>query len=170
MTTKLFSVGPQGPPPGDTLPAIEFRNSYQWAADPAPVPQNKICVELPATLKDNVAIYDFKIGQQNLRYSQLPYAEGDVSAQINAAIAKLDPLPDQTGKDGYFLSTDGRDAFWAIVNTLPDQTGQSGKFLTTDGVRASWGMVSGGSDSGTFDLDGGSATVVGTFDFDGGPA
>lgn len=47
-------------------------------------------------------------------------------------------LPDQTGNNGKFLSTNGTTASWETVGGLPSQTGQSGKFLTTDGTDASW--------------------------------
>jgi hypothetical protein len=54
-----------------------------------------------------------------------------------------DSLPDQSGQNGKFLTTDGTDASWATVDALPDQTGQSGKVLTTNGTTASWGSASG---------------------------
>ena len=49
-----------------------------------------------------------------------------------------DPLPDQTGNNGKFLSTNGTTASWETVGGLPSQTGNAGKFLTTDGTDASW--------------------------------
>ena len=52
-------------------------------------------------------------------------------------------LPDQTGNEGKFLTTNGTTTSWATVqggggDSLPDQTGQEGKFLSTNGSTASW--------------------------------
>lgn len=51
---------------------------------------------------------------------------------------EVDALPDQSGQDGKFLTTDGKDASWSDVDSLPDQTDKEGKFLTTDGDKALW--------------------------------
>lgn len=51
-------------------------------------------------------------------------------------------LPDQTGNSGKFLTTNGTEASWAIVDALPSQTGNSGKFLTTNGTAATWSTAS----------------------------
>ena len=51
-------------------------------------------------------------------------------------------LPDQTGKSGKVLGTDGTNPSWGTVaGTLPSQTGNSGKYLTTDGSNASWSAI-----------------------------
>ena len=52
-------------------------------------------------------------------------------------------LPTQTGNSGKFLTTDGTNAAWSVVNSLPTQTGNSGKYLTTDGTNPSWGTTTG---------------------------
>lgn len=57
---------------------------------------------------------------------------------INTAFNGGSSLPDQTGQNGKFLTTNGTSASWGTVESLPSQTGQSGKFLTTDGTSASW--------------------------------
>jgi len=54
----------------------------------------------------------------------------------------VDPLPDQTGNSGKFLTTNGTTASWAIVDALPSQASQSGKLLTTNGTDASWASQS----------------------------
>ena len=51
---------------------------------------------------------------------------------------EVDALPDQTGNDGKFLTTDGSDASWSDVDSLPDQKDQDGKFLKSNGVDALW--------------------------------
>lgn len=50
-------------------------------------------------------------------------------------------LPDQTGANGKFLSSDGINAFWQTIDLFPDQTGQDGKFLTTNSGVLSWETV-----------------------------
>ena len=54
-------------------------------------------------------------------------------------------LPSQTSNSGKYLTTDGTNSSWGVVNqySLPSQTGNSGKFLTTNGTSESWGDVSG---------------------------
>lgn len=56
-------------------------------------------------------------------------------------IALEGELPEQSGQSGKFLTTNGSEPSWAIVDALPSQTGQSGKFLTTNGTAASWADV-----------------------------
>jgi hypothetical protein len=51
---------------------------------------------------------------------------------------EVDALPDQTGNDGKFLTTDGSNASWSDVDSLPDQKDQDGKFLKSNGVDALW--------------------------------
>ncbi len=91
-------------------------------------------------------------------------------------------LPDQSGQNGKFLTTNGTTASWGTVESLPDQTGQSGKFLTTDGTDASWSdkplvnkargtgqeLVIGGS-SYTYDTTGSrDSTIINGYDASGG--
>jgi hypothetical protein len=47
-------------------------------------------------------------------------------------------IPDQTGNEFMFLTTDGLVTSWASAGGLPTQTGNSGKYLSTDGSVASW--------------------------------
>lgn len=133
MSTNLFSVGPQGSDRGSSS-SSEFRPPYQWAADPAAVPLGKVCIEAPPKLIGNTAIYKFKIGQGNLRYSQLPYAEGDVSTQINILIQNL-------GTAAY----EDIDYFALYENGLPDQAGHAGEHLVTDGTTAHWTPLDNGN-------------------------
>lgn len=55
-----------------------------------------------------------------------------------------DELPEQSGQSGKFLTTNGSEPSWAIVDALPSQTGHSGEFLTTDGTDASWANLATG--------------------------
>ena len=57
---------------------------------------------------------------------------------VQTEIAAFDALPDQTGNDGKYLTTDGTTTSWETVDALPDQTGNEGKYLTTNGASASW--------------------------------
>jgi hypothetical protein len=50
-------------------------------------------------------------------------------------------VPSQTGNAGEFLTTDGTNASWAVVDALPSQTGNAGKYLTTNGTAASWQSI-----------------------------
>lgn len=59
--------------------------------------------------------------------------------------ASSEELPSQTGQSGKFLTTNGTNASWSIVDILPSQSGQSGKFLSTNGSTASWETLTGGS-------------------------
>ena len=62
-----------------------------------------------------------------------------VNRAITNAIENIDALPDQTGKNGKFLTTNGTDASWGdIPSELPSQSGQAGKVLTTNGSSVSW--------------------------------
>lgn len=65
--------------------------------------------------------------------------DGSITAQDLAPGAAVPP---QTGNAGKFLTTDGTNASWAVVDVLPSQTGQSGKYLTTNGTNTSWGALS----------------------------
>lgn len=62
------------------------------------------------------------------------YADDAAASAAEAATY----VADQTGNAGKFLTTDGTDVSWAVVDALPDQTGNSGKYLTTDGTDPSW--------------------------------
>ena len=64
---------------------------------------------------------------------------------VQDAINSFEALPDQTGNDGKYLTTDGSTTSWSEVDSLPDQTGNEGKYLTTDGSTASWGTVEQGT-------------------------
>ena len=52
----------------------------------------------------------------------------------NTAINNL--LPDQLGRAGEYLTTDGTDVTWNFP--IANQAGQIGKYLTTDGVTTAW--------------------------------
>lgn len=47
-------------------------------------------------------------------------------------------IPNQTGQNGKFLTTNGSALSWGTAGGLPTQTGNAGKFLTTDGTDAGW--------------------------------
>lgn len=47
-------------------------------------------------------------------------------------------LPDQTGSDGKFLTTDGVNASWSDTSVFPEQAGNAGRTLMTDGAAVSW--------------------------------
>lgn len=50
-------------------------------------------------------------------------------------------LPNQTGNNGKFLTTDGSTATWSTP--LPSQTSNAGKYLKTDATNASWDALTG---------------------------
>jgi hypothetical protein len=57
-------------------------------------------------------------------------------------------LPTQTGNTGKYLTTDGTNVSWEVVDhthshsaELPSQTGQAGEYLQTDGTTATWEPV-----------------------------
>ena len=50
-------------------------------------------------------------------------------------------IPNQSGNNGKFLTTNGSAVSWATVDALPAQSGQNGKYLTTNGSTASWAIV-----------------------------
>lgn len=74
------------------------------------------------------------------------YLVTDSAEPTGLAWVDVDALPDQTGNDGKYLTTDGSTASWVEVDALPDQSGQDGKYLTTDGTTASWSAVDSGGD------------------------
>ena len=47
-------------------------------------------------------------------------------------------LPTMTGNSGKYLTTNGTDSSWAVVDALPSQAGNAGEYLTTNGTVASW--------------------------------
>lgn len=66
---------------------------------------------------------------------------GDVLASIGGVLTWVTPssLPEQSGKNGYFLTTDGADPYWEQIPVgLPEQSGNANKLLTTDGTNSSW--------------------------------
>lgn len=69
-------------------------------------------------------------------------------------------LPSQTGNSGKYLTTDGSDASWGVVDALPDQSGNAGLFLTTDGTDASWAAAGASVERRTIS----GATTLGTSD------
>jgi hypothetical protein len=43
--------------------------------------------------------------------------------------------------DGDFLTNDGSNLLWQVINQLPDPTGSAGKWITTDGTLFSWATL-----------------------------
>jgi hypothetical protein len=70
------------------------------------------------------------------------------TGQTTSTLAFNALAPSQSSNSGKYLTTDGTNTSWAVVNSLPSQTGNSGKYLTTDGTNASWATVSGGATKG----------------------
>ena len=66
---------------------------------------------------------------------------GPLPAIDGSSLTGIDALPDQTGHNGQFLTTDGSSADWTTVDALPTQSGNTGKYLTTNGSTASWAEV-----------------------------
>jgi hypothetical protein len=52
-------------------------------------------------------------------------------------------IPAQSGKAGYYLTTDGVNLYWTNSNVIPSQTGNGGKFLQTDGNSLTWQSTAG---------------------------
>ena len=70
--------------------------------------------------------------------------DASYAATITTALGQKEPLlPEQTGNNGKFLTTDGTSKSWSTIAqyTLPTQTDNAGKFLTTDGTTESWATV-----------------------------
>jgi hypothetical protein len=65
-------------------------------------------------------------------------AYSSASAYTDSAIASFEALPNQSGNDGKYLTTNGASTSWQAVDALPSQSGNSGKYLTTNGASASW--------------------------------
>lgn len=78
-----------------------------------------------------------------------PPNSGSGSGGATTVINNTIDLPNQSGKTGKYLTTNGTIASWADTPPeLPAQTGNSGKMLVTDGAVPSWADVpSGGSDT-----------------------
>lgn len=102
-------------------------------------------VELPTAGESNLGkLYQY-IGITDQNYTQNYFykctSTGDPAVyswtQVDVQ-PTVDPLPDQTGHNGEFLTTNGTTASWASVDAFPDQTGNAGKVLTTDGTDVSW--------------------------------
>lgn len=71
-------------------------------------------------------------------------------------------FPNQTGKNGLFLQTDGAGNLdWA--DPIPTQTGEGGKYLKTNGIQATWEDISVAttSNTGVVKVDGTTITVSG---------
>lgn len=51
------------------------------------------------------------------------------------------PYPSQSGENGKFLSTNGASVSWTEIDAYPDQSGQDGKFLSTDGSSVAWTAI-----------------------------
>ena len=64
-------------------------------------------------------------------------------------VKQLSSLPNQSGKNGQFLTTNGTSLSWSADKSIPSQTGNSGRYLTTDGTTALWStqtlVVNGGA-------------------------
>ena len=65
-------------------------------------------------------------------------AYSSASAYTDSAIASFEALPNQSGNNGKYLTTNGASTSWQAVDALPSQSGNSGKYLTTNGASASW--------------------------------
>ena len=78
-----------------------------------------------------------------------PPNSGSGSGGSTTVINNTIDLPNQSGKSGKYLTTNGTVAAWADTPAeLPAQTGNSGKMLVTDGSVPSWADVpAGGSDT-----------------------
>jgi hypothetical protein len=65
----------------------------------------------------------------------------DTSGKVGTGGVSIDLIPSQTSQSGKYLTTDGTNPSWAVVNSLPSQSTNTGKYLTTDGTNASWATV-----------------------------
>lgn len=61
-----------------------------------------------------------------------------VLRDLETRIAGDASIPSQVGNTGKFLSTDGSDLIWEVVDALPGQSGNANKFLSTNGSTAFW--------------------------------
>jgi hypothetical protein len=68
----------------------------------------------------------------------------DAKGDILVATAADTPGKLTVGTDGYYLKADSSTATglaWSAVDALPNQSGNNGKYLTTNGSTASWGAI-----------------------------
>ena len=61
-----------------------------------------------------------------------------VLRDLETRITEESSLPTQVGQAGKFLTTDGSNLQWAVVEAFPDQTGNANKVLSTNGNTAYW--------------------------------
>lgn len=89
-------------------------------------------------------------------------AKGDL--YVGSASATLDNLA--VGTDGYLLTADANETLgvkWAPAPiSLPEQTGENGKYLTTDGSTASWASLVVPITTGTATISSNTATTIDT--------
>jgi hypothetical protein len=77
-----------------------------------------------------------------------------------------DSIPDQSGNSGKYITTDGSNLIWGVVDgILPDTTGQDSKVLKVTGSVANWGALT-YSDISDFNTGVANSTAVGDLQTD----
>ena len=67
---------------------------------------------------------------------------GGTTGVVTIALNPSSVIPAQSGKGGYYLTTDGVNLYWTNSNVIPGQAGNGGKFLQTDGTNLTWQIAS----------------------------
>lgn len=63
---------------------------------------------------------------------------GGTTGAVTIGLNPSSVIPAQSGKGGYYLTTDGVNLYWTNSNVIPGQAGNGGKFLQTDGTSLTW--------------------------------
>ena len=68
-------------------------------------------------------------------------ANDEIAIQVIGILNHANVVPNQSGQNGKYLTTNGSAASWATIDALPDQSGHAGQYLKTDGTNSDWATL-----------------------------
>ena len=74
----------------------------------------------------------------------------EITVQVVGILNHANVVPNQSGQNGKYLTTNGSAASWATIDALPDQTNHGGQYLKTDGTNSDWATLNPNNVTGAF--------------------
>ena len=74
----------------------------------------------------------------------------EITVQVVGILNHANVVPNQSGQNGKYLTTNGSAASWATIDALPDQTNHAGQYLKTDRTNSDWATLNPNNVTGAF--------------------